>query len=112
MKRITKLTLLGVFAVMLSLTLNAQTPGTTCGDPIVFVSLPDATTDHTSNYGEDYSSTDEICSASSNLNGNDVVYSYTPAVDECIDITLTNTGTWVGLFVYEGCVPFTTCVGI
>ena len=86
-------------------------PGNTCSDPIVIASLAYTTTDNTSNYGDDYSSADEICSSSSYLNGDDVVYSYTPATDECIDITLTNTGTWVGLFVYEGCDPFTVCVG-
>ncbi|NOX46812.1 MAG: T9SS type A sorting domain-containing protein [Chlorobi bacterium] len=86
-------------------------PGNTCGDPLVIASLGYTTSDNTSGYGDDYSSTDEICGNSSYLNGDDVVYSYTPAADECIDITLTNTGTWVGLFVYEGCAPFTTCVG-
>ncbi|MCD4696199.1 MAG: choice-of-anchor D domain-containing protein, partial [Bacteroidales bacterium] len=87
-------------------------PGFTCAAPIVIGSLGYTTSDNTSNYGDDYSSTDEICSGSSYLNGDDVVYSYTPAVDECIDIALTGTGTWVGLFVYEGCAPFTACVGI
>ncbi len=86
-------------------------PGTNCTSPIVVGGLPYATTDNTVNYADDYSSADEICSSSSYLNGDDVVYSYTPGADECVDITLTNTGTWVGLFVYEGCAPFTTCVG-
>ena len=86
-------------------------PGTNCAVPIVVGSLPYATTDNTSLYGDEYSSADEICSSSSYLNGDDVFYAYTPAVNECVDITLTNTATWVGLFVYEGCDPFTTCMG-
>ena len=37
------------------------------------------------------------------MNGDDYVFSYTPAANECIDITLTNTGSWVGLFITDDC---------
>ncbi|MEZ5083888.1 MAG: hypothetical protein R2750_10630 [Bacteroidales bacterium] len=90
---------------------NVVLPGTNCAVPIVVSSLPYNTTDNTNLYGDDYSSIDNPCTTSAYyLDGDDVVYSYTPAADECIDITLTNTGSYVGLYVFEGCNPFTTCV--
>ncbi|WP_336128744.1 T9SS type A sorting domain-containing protein [Mesoflavibacter sp. CH_XMU1422-2] len=84
-------------------------PGEVCENSIVVGSLPYSTTDDTSNYGDDYSSADDACSSSSYLNGDDVVYSFTPATDMSVNMTTSGTGTWVGLFVYEQC-PFVTCV--
>ncbi|WP_338730866.1 T9SS type A sorting domain-containing protein [Mangrovimonas cancribranchiae] len=84
-------------------------PGEVCENSIVVGSLPYSTTDDTSNYGDDYGSADDACSSSSYLNGDDVVYSFTPATDMSVNMTTSGTGTWVGLFVYEQC-PFVTCV--
>lgn len=92
------------------LTESAPPTGSVCTDPIVINSLPFNTTDNTSTYGDDYSSADDPCSSSNYLGGDDVVYSYTPTVDENVDIVLTGTGSWTGVFVYSDC-PFATCIG-
>jgi hypothetical protein len=63
---------------------------------------------NTAGFGDDYSSLDAC--ASSYMNGDDYVFDYTPAVNECIDITLTNTATWVGIFVTDGCPDVGSCV--
>ncbi|MGB1206141.1 MAG: T9SS type A sorting domain-containing protein [Chitinophagales bacterium] len=90
--------------------------GTTCEDPFTIASLPyNATGMTTEGFGDDYSTElgSNICGGFY-LNGDDFVYSYTPATDEFVNITLTNTGTWVGLFVFDGCPTDvnTTCVDI
>jgi hypothetical protein len=85
-------------------------PGQLCDDPLPVGSLPFSTTDDTALYFDDYSSADEACSGSSYLNGDDVVYSYTPSANETVDIVLSGTGTWTGVFVYSDC-PFATCEG-
>ncbi|GGW64954.1 putative secreted protein (Por secretion system target) [Winogradskyella epiphytica] len=85
-------------------------PGEICENAIVVGTLPFTTTDNTENYGDDYSSTDDPCGSSSYLNGDDVVYSFTPAVDMSVNISTADTSNWVGLFVFEEC-PFVTCVG-
>ncbi|MBL4656604.1 MAG: PPC domain-containing protein, partial [Flavobacteriales bacterium] len=41
--------------------------------------------------------------SSSYLNGDDYVFTYTPSANELINIDLTGTGTWTGLFVMDGC---------
>ena len=63
--------------------------GGVCTDPIVIDALPYNTTDTTANYQDDYEgSAGENCGQSSNyyLNGDDVVYSYTPASDTSINV--------------------------
>ena len=80
--------------------------GTDCIHPIYVDTLPYTTTDNTSNYGDDYDGGQGTnCGSSSQyyLNGDDVVYAYTPAEDSSIDISMTPTATWSGLFVYEDC---------
>jgi hypothetical protein len=95
-------------------------PGDVCGAPIVITSLPYSTTDNTSNYGDDY----DIASrpaltgaqvangtgAADYLTGDDVVYSFTPTTTGCYNINLTNPSDWVGLFLFQGCAPFTSTV--
>ena len=80
-------------------------PGETCGNPLVVTTLPYVTDDNTANYGDDYSGGPgtNCGSTSGYLGGDDVVYSYTPAADTSITITLTPGGTWSGLFVYTSC---------
>jgi len=95
----------------------AQT-GNTCGDPLIITGLPFLVTDNTSNYGDDYGPADRPPLATgavgnpnaSYLGGDDVVYSYTPAANGSIDISVTNHGTWAGVFVFTGC-PFASTVG-
>jgi len=89
--------------------------GTDCVNPIeVTTPLPYVTTDDTSNYGDDYSgSAGADCSSTSGyLNGDDVVYAYTPDTDTSIDIELSNlSGNYAGLFVYTSCADIgTQCV--
>lgn len=45
------------------------------------------------------------------LNGDDVVYSFTPTQTGFYNFGLENTGTWAGLWLFEGCDPFTEVVG-
>ncbi|TXD83722.1 T9SS type B sorting domain-containing protein [Subsaximicrobium wynnwilliamsii] len=81
--------------------------GEVCGNPILIdTALPYTTTDSTSDYGDDYSgSPGEACgSGFGYLNGDDVVYSYTPAADTSIDITLSALNSnYAGIFVYTDC---------
>ena len=80
--------------------------GGVCTDPIVVNSLPYNTTDTTANYQDDYDgSAGENCGQSSNyyLNGDDVVYSYTPASDTSINVSMTPDTTYSGIFVYDSC---------
>ena len=80
--------------------------GAVCTDPIVVASLPYNTTDTTANYQDDYTgSAGENCnqSASYYLNGDDVVYSYTPASDASINISMTPDTGYSGIFVYDSC---------
>lgn len=45
------------------------------------------------------------CGSTSYYTGEDVVYSFTPATTGQVTITLTSSGSWTGLMLYEGC-PF------
>lgn len=56
---------------------------------------------NTAGSGDDFSSSD-VC-GSSYMNGDDFVFEYTPAVDECVSITLSNTGSYTGVFVTDLC---------
>src|SRR5690554_4648372 len=110
--------LLFLTVIVFGTNLNAQT-GNTCGDPIVVSSLPFNDAGNTSSYGDNYGSSDKPTdapgaivngSSSSYLNGDDVVYSYTPANDEELVVSLTGVGSWTGLFAFTGC-PFASTVG-
>src|SRR5690554_5284056 len=94
--------------------------GETCDAPIVVTALPFDDAGNTADYGDNYSSgdvppvaTDAVTngtSSSSYLNGDDVVYAYTPADDEVLNISTTNDDDWVGLWAFTG-YPFTSTVG-
>ncbi|MDG4951462.1 T9SS type A sorting domain-containing protein, partial [Weeksellaceae bacterium KMM 9724] len=74
--------------------------------PIYVDALPYTTTDNTSNYGDTYDGGQgSNCGSTSQyyLNGDDVVYAYTATEDASINISMTPTETWSGLFVYEDC---------
>ncbi len=67
-------------------TINTTTysgSGTTCG------------------FGDDYDASD-ACS-SSYMTGDDIVIAWTPNTTECVNINLSNTGTWTGVFVTDNC---------
>ncbi|MEH6536662.1 MAG: choice-of-anchor J domain-containing protein, partial [Psychroserpens sp.] len=82
-------------------------PGEVCESSIVVTNpLPYTTTDDTSNYTDDYSGTPGADCGSGNgyLNGDDVVYAYTPTADTSIDITVSNlSDNYTGVFVYTDC---------
>ncbi len=74
--------------LLVSSTSWAQIPGEVCEVPIVVSGLPYSTTDNTSGYGNNYEPSDRPAIAdgaigsipsAGYLNGNDVVYAYTPA---------------------------------
>src|SRR5690606_39527773 len=82
-------------------------PGETCANPLlVTLPLPYVTTDNTSNYLDDYSGSAGDCSVdfSAYLDGDDVVYQYSPVADTSIDIELSNlSDVYAGVFVYTDC---------
>ena len=96
---------IGLYVVMLLLLLlNTQegyAQGETCATAISVSSLPFNETGNTSGKGDDYDETD-ACS-SSYMKGDDIVYTYTPSEDKLVTIKLTNTGSWVGVFLFDGC---------
>ena len=51
--------------------------------------------------GDDFSSTDAC--GSSYMDGDDYVIEYTPTTSECVNFSLSNTGTWVGIFLTDDC---------
>src|SRR5699024_4212453 len=97
---------------------EATNPGEICGNPLEITGLPFTTTDNTENYGDHYSSSDRPDLAegaignpsASYLNGDDVVYAYTPTNNGLIDISVTDHGSYAGVFVFTGC-PFESTVG-
>ena len=81
-----------------------------CDTAALIGSLPLITSQTTCENCDDYSMADACGSAY--LNGDDYTYAYTPAVNEVIDITLNNTSSYTGVFVFDGCPddPSTNCV--
>src|SRR5690554_7165584 len=61
--------------------------------------------------GNDFSSSDAC--GSSYMNGEDFVIEYTPNTTECVQIALTNTGSWTGVFLTDECPsnPSANCLG-
>ena len=95
-------------------TIAAPPVGEVCGNPIVVGALPYSTTDETENYGDDYTGAPgaSCSSTSSYLNGDDVVYSYSPGSNTSIDVDLTAIGSnYAGIFIYTDCADIgNTCV--
>lgn len=86
---------------------STTSPGISCAAPIVIGTLPYSTTDNTSNYS-DNTTIEGVpgtsCGATNGyLNGNDVVYAYTAAANGVINVTMTPTATYSGIFVYNSC---------
>jgi hypothetical protein len=94
--------------------------GSTCGAPIVVNTLPYFDASNTADYGSNYAAADRPAlgneqytngtGADSYLNGDDVVYSFTPTQTGFYNFGLDNIGTWVGFWLFEGCDPFTSIV--
>ena len=84
------------------------TPGTDCNGPIVITGLPYTDTDNTALYGNELSghpgTSCGVGTWDEYLNGNDVVYAYTPATDMVIEISATDiSAPYTGMFVYTDC---------
>ncbi len=82
--------------------------GSLCTNPIVVGTLPYTTTDNTNLYGDDYNfptGGSSGCSTTSNyyLNGDDVVYAYTPTATQSINIRIPGAPAWTAMFVYTDC---------
>jgi hypothetical protein len=94
-------------------------PGYDCANPYAIDTLPFIETGFTTEgFGDDYENADNPC-GTSYLGGDDFVFQYIPFDDIMLDIALSNTGTWVGLFVFQGsldepgaeCVSYATASG-
>ncbi|THD31939.1 MAG: T9SS type A sorting domain-containing protein [Flavobacterium johnsoniae] len=82
--------------------------GSVCGNPILITALPYTTTDNTNLYGDDYdfpNGGNSGCSGTSNyyLNGDDVVYAYTPTANTSINIRIPAAPGYTGILVYTNC---------
>jgi PKD repeat protein len=109
MKKFYTLTL---FASLLFLSLNLYSQfGQTCLTPHAVISLPFYQTGLTTALNLNTYTSADAC-GSSYMDGNDYVFSYTPLSDVSLNITLSNTGLGVGLFVVDDCPDqiTTTCM--
>lgn len=82
----------------------AGLPGSTCGNPQTIASLPYNNTGlSTCCYGDEYDNTDAC--ASPYMMGDDYVFEYTSAGNECLIIDVSNTtpGAQVGVFLLDNC---------
>ncbi|MDN3678531.1 fibronectin type III domain-containing protein [Flavobacterium paronense] len=89
-------------------TFTTAVPGFTCAAPIVVTTLPYTTSDNTSNYADNApiegSPGASGCGSTNNyLNGNDVVYSFTSTFTGTINVAMTPTATYSGIFAYSSC---------
>jgi len=87
---------------------STSTPGISCTAPIVVTSLPFFTTDNTANYSDnpaiEGSPGASGCGSTNGfLNGNDVVYSYTATTTGVINVSMTPSDTFSGIFAYNSC---------
>lgn len=88
----------------------AQT-GSSCATPFSITTLPyNMAGINSSSFGNNYSSLNACNSVF--MNGNDVVFEYTPTTDTCVTITLNNTLITTGLFLVKNCpdLPYATCI--
>ena len=80
-----------------------------CSNATIIGSLPFNTSTTSCGACNNFSSSDAC--ASLYMGGEDYVFEYTPAVAEILDITLSGSLTWTGLFVTAGCPTTGICVG-
>lgn len=80
--------------------------GANCDSAYTVNSLPFNLSASSDSTGNNYTN---IC-GSSYSSQNDFVFAYTPSSDQYVDITLTNTSVYVGLFVTLGCPDTGSCV--
>ncbi len=98
-----------LFDVSISAPVVGTPPGTDCATADPITSLPYTKTGiSTCCKLNDYTATDACTSIY--MGGEDYVFSYTPAANISIDITLSNTLSGTGLFITQGCPNVGTCV--
>jgi hypothetical protein len=80
-----------------------HTPPTTgnCTDMTINTTMYSQSGLTTCGFGDDFDNTDAC--GNFYMNGDDIVIEYIPTTTECVTIALTNTGTYTGLFVMDGC---------
>lgn len=81
-------------------------PGTNCTAPIVITTNTYSHTSNTNLYGDDIEGTPGAtgCNAGNNfLNGDEVVYAYTPTYTGNAGFSMTNNGANSGMFIYTSC---------
>ena len=91
------------------------TDGSVCETAISVGTLPYTISDDTVNYYNDYSGSPGASGCGSTnayLGGDDVVYEYTATFDGSINVSLSPSETYVGIFAYASCSDIgTTCIG-
>ncbi|WP_177761741.1 choice-of-anchor L domain-containing protein [Flavobacterium sp. I3-2] len=90
-----------------------KVPGSDCHSALNIASLPYTHSDTTANYGDDYNGAPgNSCGITgSYLNGDDVVYAFTPNENMEIEAELIPQDVFSGLFVYDSCANIgVTCV--
>src|SRR5690554_1656496 len=103
----TKLLLSLWFALGLFLTTQAQTPGEDCANPIAITVFPYVDSGNTTAFGSNYlGSPGTACQTTADyLDGNEVVYHYSPTIDTGVIVEVSNlVDEYVGIFVYEDCI--------
>lgn len=84
------------------LTIENCPTGESCANPRVVSGIPYSVNGlSTCGFSDDYSSADAC--GSSYMNGDDFVFEYTAANAQCIDVFLSNTSNFTGVFVLDGC---------
>ena len=90
-----------------------KVPGSDCYSALNISSLPYTHSDTTANYGDDYGgSPGNSCGVTgSYLNGDDVVYAFTPNENMDIEVELIPQDVYSGIFIYDSCANIgVTCV--
>ncbi|MCX6172242.1 MAG: choice-of-anchor J domain-containing protein, partial [Flavobacterium sp.] len=87
---------------------STSTPGISCSAPIIIGTIPYSTTDNTANYSDNPAiegspGASGCGSTNGYLNGNDVVYSYTATTTGVINVSMTPSDTFSGIFAYNSC---------
>lgn len=82
-----------------------KVPGSDCYSALNIISLPYSHSDTTANYGDDYNgSAGNSCGGAGNyLNGDDVVYAFTPNENMDVEVELIPQDVYSGIFVYDSC---------
>ncbi len=104
--------LIAIFLFLGALSLHSHTVfgQNNCASAQVISSIPFAQANLTTcGKGNDYQN---YCGESRYMDGEDYLFSYTPSVSGCVNITLSNTLTYCAVFVFNGCpsTAGTTCV--